>query len=119
MLNELNETTMDFKTECRSPISGPSCFTQAASCSSPCSSSMSSTNVNSTDSEHMHTTSLTGEIKQTNEESSDPKQAVSINSEFEELKKRMQQPKPLCEENQNVSTEIPLTNLLNNKFLHI
>ncbi len=107
MLNELNETGMDFKTECLSPISGPSCFTQAASCSSPCSSSMSSTNVNSTDSEHMHTTSLTGELKQTNEESSDPKQAVSINSEFEELKKRMQQPKPLCEENQNVSTEIP------------
>uniref|UniRef100_A0A672PJP3 Zinc finger homeobox protein 3-like n=1 Tax=Sinocyclocheilus grahami TaxID=75366 RepID=A0A672PJP3_SINGR len=107
MQNDLNETAVDFKTECHSPISGPSCFTQAASCSSPSSSSVSSTNVKFTDSEHMHTTSLTGELKQTNEASSDPKQAVSISSELEELDKRMQQPKPLCEENQNVSTEIP------------
>uniref|UniRef100_A0A8C1T9J8 Si:ch73-386h18.1 n=1 Tax=Cyprinus carpio TaxID=7962 RepID=A0A8C1T9J8_CYPCA len=104
--NDLNKTAVDFKTECHSPISGPSCFTQAASCSSPSSSFVSSTNVKSTDSEHMHTTSLTGELKQTNEASSDPKQAVSINSDFEELKKRTQHPKPLCEENQNVSTEI-------------
>ncbi|XP_026097445.1 zinc finger homeobox protein 3-like [Carassius auratus] len=107
MRNDLNETTMDFKTECHSPISGPSCFTQAASCSSPSSSSVSSTNVKSTDSEHMHTTSLTGELKQTNESSSDSKLTVSINSEFDELKERAQQPKPLCEENQNVSTEVP------------
>uniref|UniRef100_A0A673G3T9 Zinc finger homeobox protein 3-like n=1 Tax=Sinocyclocheilus rhinocerous TaxID=307959 RepID=A0A673G3T9_9TELE len=107
MQNDLNETAVDFKTECHSPISGPSCFTQAASCSSPSSSSVSSTNVKFTDSEHMHTTSHTGELKQTNEASSDPKQAVSISSELEELEKRMQQPKPLCEENRNVSTEIP------------
>ncbi|KAL1257137.1 hypothetical protein QQF64_012682 [Cirrhinus molitorella] len=107
MQNDLNETALDFKTECHSPISGPSCFTQTASCSSPSSSSVSSTNVKSTDSEHMHTTSLTGELKQTIEASSDPKQAVSINSEVEELEKRIQQPKPLCEEIQNVSTEIP------------
>uniref|UniRef100_A0A671KHH7 Zinc finger homeobox protein 3-like n=1 Tax=Sinocyclocheilus anshuiensis TaxID=1608454 RepID=A0A671KHH7_9TELE len=107
MQNDLNETAVDFKTECHSPISGPSCFTQAASCSSPSSSSVSSTNVKFTDSEHMHTTSLTVELKQTNEASSDPKQAVSISSELEELEKRMQQPKPLCEENLNVSTEIP------------
>ncbi|KAL0167593.1 hypothetical protein M9458_035815, partial [Cirrhinus mrigala] len=107
MQNEMNETALDFKTECHSPISGPSCFTQTASCSSPSSSSVSSTNVKSTDSEYMHTTSLTGELKQTNEASSDLKQAVSSNSEVEEVEKRTQQPKPQCEENQNVSTEIP------------
>uniref|UniRef100_A0A9J7XFB8 Zinc finger homeobox 3a n=1 Tax=Cyprinus carpio carpio TaxID=630221 RepID=A0A9J7XFB8_CYPCA len=107
MQNDLNETEVDFKTECHSPIPGPSCFTQPASCTSPSSSSVSSTNVKFTDSEHMHTSNLTGEHKQTNEASSDPKQAVSINSELEELEKRMQQPKPLCEENQNVSAEIP------------
>ncbi|XP_052387398.1 zinc finger homeobox protein 3 [Carassius gibelio] len=105
MQNDLNETEVDFKTECHSPVSGPSCFTQAASCSSP-SSSVSSTNVKFTDSEHMDTC-LTEELKQTNEASSDPKQTVSISSELEELEKRMQQPKPHCEENQNVSKEIP------------
>ncbi|XP_067276083.1 zinc finger homeobox protein 3 [Pseudorasbora parva] len=106
MLNDQNDTSIDSKFECHSPISGPSCFTQTTSCSSPSSSSVSSTNVKSTDSEHMHTTSLTRELKQANEASSDPKQAGSINTEFEELENRMQQPKPLCEENQNVSTEI-------------
>ncbi|XP_039510349.1 zinc finger homeobox protein 3 isoform X1 [Pimephales promelas] len=102
MQNDQNDTSMDSKTECHSPISGPSGFTQANCCSSPSSSSGSSTNVKSTDSEHMHTTSLSREVRQANEVSSDAKQAVSINTEFEELENRMQ---PLYE-NQNVSTEI-------------
>ncbi|XP_692222.4 zinc finger homeobox protein 3 [Danio rerio] len=103
--NSLNETAGEYQ-ESLSPISGPSCLTQATSCSSPSSSSVSSTNVKATDSEHKNTTSVYGELKQTNETSSEPKQAVSINCEFKDTENRMQQPKPLCEENQSISTEI-------------
>nr|XP_055029602.1 zinc finger homeobox protein 3 isoform X1 [Misgurnus anguillicaudatus] len=104
MQDDLNETAMEFKIECHSPISGPSPFTQANMCSSPSSSSVSSTNVKSIDSEHLHTENLTRELKQTSEGSSDIKEAESINSE--EADNNMQQPKSQCEEKQNASTEI-------------
>lgn len=87
--------------ECHSPMSGPSCFTQATTSSSPSSSSMSNTNLKSTDSDHSQGKNPAGELKQTSEEPSDLKQAGS-----EEFDNNMQKPESNCEEKQNASTDI-------------